>query len=128
MELTHDERAENGAALFDSIPEWPKDAWWQNFNLEALVSVSGCNCAADLAAYAATRDCFGFAHIMEINRQFHFDSSPFGCNSEDGEDDALMVAAWKRLILRRRAEAARVEPSKPPVLSKVVEQCLALAK
>jgi hypothetical protein len=124
MELTHDERAANGAALFDSIPEWPRDAWWKNFNLEALVSVRGCNCAADLAAYAAIRNCDGFSHIMGINRVFHWDALPFGCNSIDEDDDALMVAAWKRLIEARRAAQVTLPPK--PLLARCVE--LALAK
>ena len=132
MELTHDERAANGAAIFDK--EWG-DAWWQNFPLDKLVSVASCGCAADWAQLGATGEYYDENDLdgydkLSLGGCFEGGNGniDFGCNAFEGEDDALMVAAWKRLIIRRRAEAARVEPSKPPVLSKVVEQCLALAK
>ena len=132
MELTHDERAENGAAIFDK--EWG-DAWWRNYPLDKLKSVMSCGCAADYAQLAATGEYLdsdnqdGYDHLCFADSFSGLGySGYYGCAAMNNEDDALMVAAWKRLILRRRAEAARVEPAKPPVLLKGVEQCLALAK
>lgn len=131
MELTHDQKTliKNGIRLCAIDLDRQRPGWAEAIKIDLITTIayfsdpnchgSGCVVFAGIESGMHLRVCEAAEAATKTFPEFAF----IPCK----EWDKFYVACWHEEILSRRAAKVTLPP-KPPVLLKVVEQCLALAK